>query len=309
MTDSPTLPSDLRTLFFCVGAQKAATTWLAEMLGRTPGCHVARGKEMHYWTMRAEARDRDAELAMRRRNMRRGLRDLSSAVLRGRRIRPAAEVVVRRARGLALARDPSVERYMSRLLRGRPRGVAVAGEMTPNYATLDREWLAAMRDLHDDVRIFFVLRDPVDRLWSGIRHTRTAKADHGAEDDARLLAAFDAAIADPSDEHRRRSEYGDTIEALDATFGRDRVAYFFFDTIRTRPELDRLGDFLGVGPIPFQPERRVNPGIRAGLRPDAEAMNRARQALDHVYRFVGDRFGPAAIADWRPAPVAAEVVT
>lgn len=291
---------DIRTVFYCVGAQKAATTWLAEMLAHTPDCHVARGKELHYWTMRARERGRDATFAWRRRQVVEGLGDLTMAIVRARMVRRSAEILRWRLGQFAMARDLSEPAYVARLIRGR-KAKTVVGEMTPDYALLDRDWLRRMGGLHADTRMFFVMRDPVDRLWSGIRHSRIAKSRHDPADDARLLSAFDAAIDNPRDHHRRRSEYRPTVEGLDAILPPERVAYFYFDSIRTRPELDRLATFLGIAEIPLQAERRVNRGVREVLRPSEAQYARARAALDPVYRFVASRFGMDAVAGWRPA--------
>ncbi|MEO0720491.1 MAG: hypothetical protein AAFZ06_16685, partial [Pseudomonadota bacterium] len=40
--------------FFCIGAQKAGTSWLQAMFDRHPDIHVPFVKEVHYWdTVRA----------------------------------------------------------------------------------------------------------------------------------------------------------------------------------------------------------------------------------------------------------------
>lgn len=46
--------------FLGIGAQKAGTTWLYEMLRQHPDLGFPTGKESHYWTMRTTARDTGA---------------------------------------------------------------------------------------------------------------------------------------------------------------------------------------------------------------------------------------------------------
>ena len=143
-----------------------------------------------------------------------------------------------------------------------------------------------------------VRRDPLDRLWSSIR--RRFRTDIRA---TRALApriddAFAAALG-PRRRTFRMSDDAATIGALEEAVGRERVHCLFFETMRPRAEMDRRGDFLGIGPIPFEAERRVNEGRRGGLAPDAETMARAREALDPVYRYVEQRFATAVPATWR----------
>lgn len=289
---------EVETLFFCVGAQKAGTSWLADALSRHLGCHVPRRKELHYWTLATRPATPD-ERDRRLRYLRWARRRLALSLLRPTpaRVRSALWVVARARDEVATLRDPSVERYVERLMRGH-RGQRVVGEATPDYATLGREAFAAMAALHPDTRFVFVMRDPVDRLWSSVRHRfRTDPGADGAVE-ARVQAAFEAAL-DPRRRIFRMSDYRATIEGLEAAAGPARVHCLFYETMRTRAEMDRLGAFLGLGLLPFEAERRRNAGTRGGLVPDAATLARARQALDPVYRYVAERFAAAAPAGWR----------
>ena len=40
-------------MVFCIGAQKAGTTWLYSYLGRSESVHFSRNKELHYFDVRA----------------------------------------------------------------------------------------------------------------------------------------------------------------------------------------------------------------------------------------------------------------
>lgn len=289
---------EVRALFYCVGAQKAGTSWLADALSRHPDCHVPRRKELHYWTLAAGPVAPD-ERARRLRYLRWARRRLAAALLRPSpaRLRSAAWVVRRARDEVATLGDPSVERYLDRLMAGH-RGQPVVGEATPDYAVLGRDAFAAMAALHPGARFVFVMRDPVERLWSSVRHR--FRTDVGGDDalEARIQQAFAAAL-DPRRRIFRMSDYRATIEALDAAVGSERVHYLFYETMRSRPEMDRLGAFLGLGPVAFEAERRRNAGTRAGLVPDAATLRRARAALDPVYRYVADRFAGASPAGWR----------
>ena len=288
----------LRTFFLCVGAQKAGTTWLADTLARHPAYHLPVEKELHHWTL-AQRPATDEDRRSRRAYLRWARRRLALALLRPSpaRLRSALWVVRRAREELDTLNDPSVARYLGRLMRGYG-GEPVAGEMTPAYALLDRESFRRMASLHPRTRFVFVMRDPVDRLWSSVRHRFKTDIRGDEALAARIREAFSRAV-----ERRGRafamSDYPATIEALDAAVGHDHVHYMFHETMRTAEEMDRLGAFLGTGPIPFEAGRRVNAGTRGDLRPDPAAVTEARLALDPAYRYVSRRFGAAVPHTWR----------
>lgn len=288
----------VRTVFYCIGAQKAGTSWLGAALARHPECHVPPEKELHHWTLvRRPTTERDVQ--SRRAYLRWARRRLALALLRPspERLR-AGWWVVRRAREeLVTLEDPSDERYVGRLLRGR-FAEPVVGELTPSYALLGPEGFRRMAALHLDTRFVLVMRDPVDRIWSSVRHRfRTDIRPGGA-----LARRVDAAFADVVGRRTKTfamSDYPATIRALEAAVGRDRVHYMFYETMRTAGEMDRLGAFLGLGPIPFDAGRRINAGKRDGLRPDPATVAAARAALAPVYDDVSRRFGAEVPRSWR----------
>ena len=286
-------------MFYGIGAQKAATTWLARMLSLTPGCHVAPGKELHYWTMLEEGADPATRVAARRRWVRRGATDVLGSLRTPHRTWPAVTRLRFRMTTLALARDPSPEHYARRILR-RWRGQPVVGELTPGYALLGQGSLRRMAALHSDTRMIFILRDPVERMWSGIRHAGRSRG--GSDRTERLLTRFDRALADPNDRHRRASDYAATLAVLDEAVPADRTCVLFFESLRTRDELDRLSAFLGIGEIPLRAGRRLNRGSDSDVQLDDGRRARARDTFAPVYRDIARRFGDAVPAEWREAP-------
>ena len=101
--------------FLGIGAQKAGTTWLYEILRQHPELGFPAGKESHYWTLRTNARDAGAVGAY-----------------------------------LALFQDP----------RRRE------GEITPAYAALDEAAIACLGAAVPQLRLIFMMRNPLERAWS-----------------------------------------------------------------------------------------------------------------------------------------------
>ena len=298
----------VRRLVYCIGAQKASTTWLAQALSRHPDCHVPRVKELHHWNGRTRvgpARERAL-----RAHARRCLLDLATAPLRRRSpSRDLARYELARIR-LSTCRDPSTDGYVRRLLRGY-RGQAVAADLTPDYALLPSETFAEMAALHPDARFVFIMRDPVDRFWSNCRHLVRAWPTQFGTGPSAARDAFATLVGHPRSATFRRSRYDATMAALEASVPAQRILYLFYETVRTPSEVERISEAVGLRDLDWRSTGRVNAAQARDLRPKAEPFAAARRALAPVYDDVARRFGATAPSGWQwsgdasGAPVAA----
>jgi hypothetical protein len=134
-------------------------------------------------------------------------------------------------------------RYAARIRARSPRG-RVRGEITPAYATLDEERVRRIQAWMPQVRIVFLMRDPVERTWSHARKHFPELFGLPVEDVGRdeLLAFFD------SEGVVGRSDYASCIQRWTRVFPRDQMFIGFFDDVVERPEelLRDLFAFLGV---------------------------------------------------------------
>lgn len=280
-------------VLYAIGAQKAGTTWLHEELRRHPQVHTAPVKEVHYWdTIHAP------HLPYYRAEAERGLARLE-ALPPHRRWRHRLGGGLRQARlRRAMFEAPAgahagYEAFVTLGWSGQP----VVADVSPGYAMMGREGFTAMDRAAPDARFVLILRDPVARLWSNLRHNRS----RGFLKDS-LEAAFDRALADPSWGPAQRSDYARTIRELEAAVPASRIAYFFYETLFNPTEMRRLSDFLGIAPFRARFDQRVNPG-RDADRLDPEMERRGRGAFAPVYEFVADRF-PGAVPEAWGAPAA-----
>ena len=291
-----------RTLFFGIGAQKSATSWLDKYLRLNPDICMPVRKEQHYWTTRQPGRA-DARIAwMIERQEKARTRPFWKQLTRTRRGRAAdrawalSETMLRHeSKGHAAYADVLFQSY---------RGQPVVGEITPEYALLTAKDFTELLALGPDVRFIFIMRDPLDRLRSGVRQklrktlgvdavTREAVAERMAE-----------VIADPRDPAMLRSRYDLTIQTIEGVVPGDRVLYLFFETMFNQTEMDRLTAFLGVRAWPAPIDRKVHESVTAGVRPPEALEDEAVEALRPVYDFVRGRFGALTPEAWR-APAAA----
>jgi hypothetical protein len=61
--------------------------------------------------------------------------------------------------------------YASLFLKAQQKGL-IAGEVTPAYATLDREVFCRIHTMNSKIKLTFIMRDPLDRAWSAVSNAR-----------------------------------------------------------------------------------------------------------------------------------------
>jgi hypothetical protein len=147
--------------FICIGAQKAGTRWLFDQLAFHPDFWMPPIKELHYFNQSKRFR-RFAEPLLER-----ARRRLSSANRRRARAheRPlqAEDIGWLEARLWLHKRRVDFDLY-ARLFN--LRGSRLSGDICPPYAILPDGEAKAIRRRFPEARIVYLVRDPIDRLWS-----------------------------------------------------------------------------------------------------------------------------------------------
>ncbi len=278
--------------FVGVGGQKCGTSWLARYLWRHPEVTDHPVKEMHIfdrWFVprlrgrTAERAEIVRELAARRdalRDRAAGGAAAASAVENVDRQHAAHAEVLRIVQAADL-RTMS-ERYAAYFAQRVGPHDRCFGEITPSYALLPPAGYEAILSIYPDARFLFVMRDPVDRLWSA---TRMQSEWRGS--------------ADPTTEfvtnlERRgfiaRTTYATTLANLASTVPNGQVLVMFYEDLFGPDDgtLRRLTDFLGVTYVETDRNERYTPGIDVDLPHDLEQW--AAQELAATYRYVEASF-------------------
>lgn len=280
----------MRPDFLGIGAPRSATSWLHRVLASHPDLWLPPVKELHWFDVQRRASHvhypvpaADPEAIGRQ--FRRDHRRLLLRELR---------------RGKGFAELPFTARY----LLGRrsdawysslfPRG-KVTGEVTPAYMILPPEVVEAAAAPRPGLRAILLLRDPIDRIWSGTRRFALDGGAPGVPLDAataqRVLERFDSPGV------RLRTDYLRALEIWRGALGAERVFVGFYDDVAASPAelLEQILRFLGVDPSPagWQPDlgRRVNAAAATDLPPDLarELAVRYREPL----RTLAAEFGGA----------------
>jgi Sulfotransferase family len=210
--------------FLVIGAQRAGTSWLHLVLRRHRALWVPPVKELHYFDRPEVGRTMTDYKELRR------------AIL--------SPLFPPRLWHLPyLLGKRSEEWYVGLFRKAQAKGL-IAGEITPAYATLGDEGLRRMYSMNSEIKIVFVMRDPVERVWSAVNNALKKNKSMGP------LTVENALKMARSNGPTSRSAYTDTIAQLETNFPRRQLYYGFFDDLRDQPERFATGllSFLGVEP-------------------------------------------------------------
>jgi len=271
------------TLLFCVGATKAGTSWLYRYLEGHPACFTPVIKELHYF----DAIDNGQIDGPRQKLIERRRRLL--------RTNGAPDSIEAIDRWLEVLDAPSDQAYLDYMTTSAGAN-SVMADVTPAYRLLSAERLNSMARLLPDVRFIYLLRDPVERLWSHIR--MIAKRRVGASGDIRATAdrLFNRFLKGLQPDVDARGDYRSIIGRLDAAIDPSRLFFAFYETLFAPEQIERLCRFVGIEPVAGDFDRRVHEGISLKMR-DEQKM-KARAYLAPQYDFVAARLGPLP-AEWQ----------
>jgi len=170
-----------------------------------------------------------------------------------------------------------VERYHA--LFPRPEG-AITGEWTPRYMV--DFW--SMRLLHDaapGARLLIMLRDPIERLRSGIQRERMLADEAGVPFE---LAHLSEAVY--------RGLYYDQVRGVFELYPREQVLVLQFERCRAEPmaEMRRTQEVLALEPLDEIPEKLAHHTRPPGTKPELSAARTdelRRRFRDDVARLAG----------------------
>ena len=190
--------------------------------------------------------------------------------------------------------------------RFKAAGHKVKGEITPGYSCLNVERIRFIDTIMPNVRLIFLMRNPIDRAWAAARRVFSRVVGRGLQevDESEFYACFRGDLARPGD-YAPGLNRGDYVAILDnwlSVFPRKQLYVGFFEDIVNRP-LELLGEvFAHVGLSQavqwnsFPYDQVIN------KNPDAAMPKKYRSFLEEMYcrdiETLYERFG-APIAPWR----------
>ena len=241
----------MSVVFLCVGAAKAGTSWLHAQLSSHPECHFRAIKELHYFNA-IDGGFLKAEL----RKHKRWQRELLESLATSGQAPTDAQAMKLADRGAWLdvieERKEDQAAYLA-YLRDGAGDAKVVGEMTPAYALLSVERLRGIAALAPDVRFLYLLRDPVERLWSHVRMIAGRRDPSGQVEAERCAKILNRTIGGEETEIVKRSDYAGALARLKAAVAPARLLIEVFEDVVRGDGLDRICDFLGIGRMAGNP--------------------------------------------------------
>jgi len=168
-------------------------------------------------------------------------------------------------------------------------------DITPAYAILDRDVFSQMGQI-GRAKFIFILRDPIDRMWSQIRMAIKTKNPDGKLYQDACIARAHQLIETNRLGNIERADYRRTITQLEAVIPKDRIKYLFYERLFQPSTMNEICAFLGIARLPTNPERYSNLGTSAPLPDDIQTA--FRSAFAPQYAFIQNRFGGIVPDQW-----------
>ncbi len=235
--------------FIGIGATKSASTWLWLNLKQHPGIDLPPLKELHYFNRlkkcpASKIHKRIAWLTSRdNANRPWFLKILKDAF----KFQTLPEIPWYLHYLLGTFDD---EWYFSLFDKLKPG--SVTGEITPCYSALEIADIQAVYRILPDAKIVFLMRNPVDRAWSHLKHylSRIEKRSVKVLAEQTMLEYLNNAL------FFSRGNYPRILDNWQAVFPEHQIFLGFFDEVLLDPEglMKRLFRFLGLDPA-------IHPGL------------------------------------------------
>ncbi len=228
--------------FICIGAERAGSTWLYKNLKKHPEIWLPPVKEIHYF---------DEQEKLGSVNIWHRFFDNNSSLNRRWR-RILKNQLAKQLETNSLDRQnikwysnyffqPRNDRWYASLFQ--PNSRQKTGDITPAYSTLSRKSVAHSHELMPDVKIIFILRNPMQRAWShALKIIRDRNTTIASVPEAEFIQNFN------SNTSRSRSGYLQILEVWQSYYPKENFFIGFFEDLVEYPEnfLLKLFDFLGI---------------------------------------------------------------
>jgi hypothetical protein len=269
-----------RTFLLGVGAMKAGTTWLHDYLAASPQCTPGLRKEYHVF----DSLDLEKEPYLLHRVVAKAHASLDEVA----QARPTDPTFLVQA---AMIADEELYFDYFTALFARSAETRLTLDITPGYALLSPTRLAGIRSSFETrgVRAVaaYLMRDPVERIWSQVRMQKRRRPDHNQGTAEDLVAQR---YAEPS--YAERTRYEATVRNLDEAFGALTHFAFYeelFAPASSASEIARLSSFLGIDHREPDLGAQFNVSPRSAELPESTVRAVAEHLRD-TYEFVASRF-------------------
>lgn len=245
--------------FICIGAQKAGTTWLYEMLAQNPSIWLPPLKELHFLSYASKPRGNKREDAEDwgpkkiRVHLNRKIKEYRSAG-------SGDSVYADYLQSLA-APDILSEGWYRRVFSFPAAGGKLKGEITPAYLAMNENGVRYAHKLLGDRKFILVVREPASRALSNLKNSAQRRIKQASPQTLlhRLIRRFmDYRTSKLKDDfwhqvvkqikNNKRGDYRQSIPRWQKYFGEEKLLILPFGDIRSTPNafLAKIEAFIGA---------------------------------------------------------------
>ncbi|WP_415895696.1 sulfotransferase domain-containing protein [Neptuniibacter sp. PT34_22] len=267
-----------------VGCQKGGTTWLSAQLNKSQNVDLGFTKEYHIF---------DALYVPEARHMlSRKLKELEY-------VKKHPEVLAKNPLFMTHLNfyldTKNYYDYFDSLWQKGEGIVTSVGDITPSYAALPKNALKVIKSELEargfNVKIVFLMRDPVERCWSmarmKLKQFKSAKPkDIPIPTQQEMLASIYQ-----TKKCEIRTRYESTIKNLEYVFDEQDIFYSFYEKLFEKETLVELQGFLGLNDFLPDTSQKVNVSEKSELDLDVELASDIFNFYRETYEFCEYRFG------------------
>lgn len=202
----------------------------------------------------------------------------------------------RALRRLMQSVDGVYENYFAQLI---DETVRWTGDITPSYAILKKEHFVHIKTKLESagflVKVVFLMRDPVERIWSALRMSQRNNSTKGQTiSDNDLLNMFENYYKSPEVELRTR--YNLTTQALRESFDEKDLYVGFYEELFSKQSLKNLSSFIGLDLGYADTNEKINASKPATL--PKQLRKSCRNYFSDVYSYC-NREHPSTKTLWK----------
>ena len=278
----------MENYFVGIGAQKAGTTWLARYFTDHPQVGFSPIKELHYFDAKFRkdlCPNFDTKFQTRLLNLAKNMQSepTSDQLERLRCMTLRVEMIYD---------DRKYKDYFNLLVE---KETAVVGEITPSYSLLKTDGFADICRHYNQAKFLFIIRDPVDRVWSHLRFEERRRKD----DNYQAVSMLDSFHTNPR--IVLRTDYQRTLSSLYEAVNKENVCVAFFENLMHaethEKELKKITDFLEIDYVQGDIEKKYNSGDSRKL--DDIQIRKVARHFTNVYQYISSNFSDSIPEKWR----------
>lgn len=230
----PSIDDENRQFLLCLGTQKAGTSWLFDFLKNVENVRMGFTKELHVFDRQefGDFLEQDFKIVESV--------EASESLLQHRHL----------WKRLSLVSNPEdYYDYFEHLLK--PKGKTLTGDFTPEYCLLSPVKLMEIKNNFNlrgiNVKVIFLMRDPVERIWSAQRMNERVTGNKFT-----LLESYQAKYIE------MLTRYEDIIPKIRSVFDDADIYINFYENLFTEQSINEITDFLSLPRTTPDYNKRVN---------------------------------------------------